>query len=448
MSLTPEGATAGNGAEAIGRLRAWGMGERTLKTALAASLAWELGTLAPGGTAHPYFAPLAALLSMQITVAESIVGAAQRVAGIVAGVGVALVVTRITGANALGIGLLVLLSLIVGARLRLGPQAVSQVAVSALLVMFVGNASSFSYAGSRIVESIIGALVGVGVNALLIPPSTLPQAWKARQALGEAVAAALRDLASAVSAGLTREDAARCLAQARARSGPQSAAIAELEQAETSLRYNVLRRSQSAALARLAADHEALEHAAIQTRSLARALADALVDGGGERTHALAGTFVASGEENTRGPADGLVGGGDPPTLGALIESGGGSTREWPALASLSAPIAALIAALSVAVERFVDRDAEPPGDTVAKLPGDTAAEPPSDITAALAEVARRRHEVDIAVRVDLPLLPPGVWMRAGALLSSADRMWTDLAHAARPDLPAADGTDALKMTD
>jgi hypothetical protein len=84
----------------------------------------------------------------------------------------------------------------------------------------------------------------------------------------------------------------------------------------------------------------------------------------------------------------------------------------------------------------------------VAKLPGDTAAEPPSDITAALAEVARRRHEVDIAVRVDLPLLPPGVWMRAGALLSSADRMWTDLAHAARPDLPAADGTDALKMTD
>jgi uncharacterized membrane protein YgaE (UPF0421/DUF939 family) len=375
-------------------LRLWGLGERTLKTALAASIAWELGTLVPGGTAHPYFAPLAALLSMQITVAESIAGAAQRVAGIVAGVGVAMVVTRVTGASALGIGLLVLLSLVVGTRLRLGPQAVSQVAISALLVMFVGNASSFSYAGSRIVESVVGALVGVAVNALLIPPSTLPQALTAQHDLGDAVVAALRDLAHAVAAGLTREAAARCLAQARALSGPRAAAAAELDRARTSLRYNMLRRGQLAVLTRLAADHETLEHAVIQTRSLARALADALADdtGGDMRVH---------GE-------------------------GGKNARAWPALASLDTALAALIGALATAVERFVD----------------ATAEPPPDLASALAEVARRRRAVDLAVHAEMPKLTPDAWMRVGALLASADRMWTDLSRAVHSSVPRENDID------
>jgi uncharacterized membrane protein YgaE (UPF0421/DUF939 family) len=375
-------------------LRLWGLGERTLKTALAASIAWELGALVPGGTAHPYFAPLAALLSMQITVAESIAGAAQRVAGIVAGVGVAMVVTRITGASAPGIGLLVLLSLVVGARLRLGPQAVSQVAISALLVMFVGNASSFSYAGSRIVESIVGALVGVAVNALLIPPSTLPQALKARQTLGEAVAAALHGLASALSDGLTLESAARSLSQARALSAPRAAAAAEMDRARTSLRYNMRRRAQLAAMARLEADNETLEHAVIQTRTLARALGDALA-------------------ENTKGEGHAKAGEGE-------------TTPRWPALASLDTAVAALIDALATSVERF------------AGSPGG----PSPDLGAALAEAARRRHAVDLAVRAGLPKLTPDAWMRLGALLASADRMWADLSEAARPDRAAEPDAD------
>ena len=85
----------------------------------------------PGGTAHPYFAPLAALLAVQLTVAESISGAVQRVVGIVAGVAVALAVSRLVGETAWGIGLLVLLALAVGANLRLSAQGVAQVAISA-----------------------------------------------------------------------------------------------------------------------------------------------------------------------------------------------------------------------------------------------------------------------------------------------------------------------------
>ena len=121
---------------------------------------------------------------MQLTVADSITGAAERVAAIVAGVGVALIVTRIMGESTLGIGILVLLSLALGSRLKLGPQAVTQVAVSAMLVLFTGNAHTLSYAGSRIVESVVGAVVGVSINALLVPPSSLPKARAALRALG------------------------------------------------------------------------------------------------------------------------------------------------------------------------------------------------------------------------------------------------------------------------
>src|SRR5690242_1338576 len=89
-------------------LRRRGLGERTLKTALAVTLAWLIGKIVPGGTDHPYFAPLTAIFSMQTT------GAIQRVLGIVSGAAIALTVSSLLGESAWGIGLMVLVALLLG----------------------------------------------------------------------------------------------------------------------------------------------------------------------------------------------------------------------------------------------------------------------------------------------------------------------------------------------
>ncbi|WP_090823442.1 aromatic acid exporter family protein [Paenibacillus sp. yr247] len=54
------------------------------KTALAASLSWELARCA--GSNHPYLAPLTVKLCIQITVSQSIQFAWQRVLGTIVGV--------------------------------------------------------------------------------------------------------------------------------------------------------------------------------------------------------------------------------------------------------------------------------------------------------------------------------------------------------------------------
>lgn len=52
----------------FGFLRRLGIGERMIKTALAAFVAWEVGRLVPGNP-QPYLAPLTAILVMQATIA-------------------------------------------------------------------------------------------------------------------------------------------------------------------------------------------------------------------------------------------------------------------------------------------------------------------------------------------------------------------------------------------
>lgn len=79
-----------------------GPGERTLKTGLAANLAWMVYSLMPGGTEHSFLGPLTAVLLMQTTVADSIVGAFQRVLAIVTGVAVAFGVNSLVGETGLG----------------------------------------------------------------------------------------------------------------------------------------------------------------------------------------------------------------------------------------------------------------------------------------------------------------------------------------------------------
>jgi uncharacterized membrane protein YgaE (UPF0421/DUF939 family) len=253
-------------------LSSWGLGGRVQKTTIAVMLAWIIGMQLSGELAHPYFAPLAALLASQGTIAESISTAMQRVLGIVAGVILALIVTLWLGQTVWGVGLIVFLSLFCGYHLRLTPPGTSQVAVSALIVMCMGNASSVSFGIIRVVESTMGALVGVGINALIAPPHYVPSAQNSIRTLAQQLRAQLENLASNLQQ--TPLDQAQLQASVRGLREPFSKSQAALGKAKTSLKYNLRGSSQQQQIKQLEQSFAALETCVTEAATIARNLCE------------------------------------------------------------------------------------------------------------------------------------------------------------------------------
>lgn len=146
------------------------------KPALAVGLSWIFAL--PTGTHRPYFAPLAAILSMQVTVEESLWRGYQRVSGIVGGIVIADAVTRYVGIHVWSLALLVFVGTALATWLKLGSQAIPQVGVSAIMVMVLGTGHQ-DYALDRIADTIIGVITAVLVNMLVVPPDFTAKAESA-----------------------------------------------------------------------------------------------------------------------------------------------------------------------------------------------------------------------------------------------------------------------------
>lgn len=348
----------------VAQLRAWGMGERVIKSAIAVMLAWELGSLLPGGSEHPYFAPLAALLSFQVTIADSMRLAAQRIVGIVAGVILALAISHWLGVSVWSLGLITFLGLALGVRLHLAAQGLTQVAISGLIVLFIGGADNIAYAGYRILESIVGAVVGVGVNMFVVPPSYLPTTQTAIQKLADTLADQLDRLADAISKGLSQELAQGALETARSLQTPLSAAQAMLQRATTNLKYHPLRHAQEAQVEHYQAIMTILEHNVIQVRSISRTLYECSLG------------------------AEGL---------------------DWSAPSALTLAYADLLASLAKQLRAIQNLDE-------------------SLVAEGKAAFVAFRAEIDRVLAEGNAQFTPITWMHLGALLATAERLSNDLA--------------------
>ncbi|MDA8200614.1 MAG: aromatic acid exporter family protein [Thermaerobacter sp.] len=175
-----------------------GVSLQLTKTALAAGLSWWLAE-ALFSRARPYFAPLAAILTIQVTVAKSVSLGGQRILGVAGGIVVSFAVAHWLGVSAGSVALVVLTAMGLAAALGLGPNAVTQSAITGLLVMALGTRAS--YAAARLVDTVLGALVAVLVNALLIPPDATPAAVHAVSGLSTLIGQRLTDLPDPVGTG-------------------------------------------------------------------------------------------------------------------------------------------------------------------------------------------------------------------------------------------------------
>ena len=148
----------------------------------------------------PLVAALTALLVVQATASSTLFSGVERVLSVVAGVALAMGFVSVVGLTWWSLGILVAASIIVGQLLRLGPNLI-EVPISAMLVLGVGYASGAEATGlSRVVETLIGAAVGVLVNVLFPPAVRSRYAGQAVQRLADEIAALLEEATEGLTA--------------------------------------------------------------------------------------------------------------------------------------------------------------------------------------------------------------------------------------------------------
>ena len=246
------------------------------KSAVAAGIAWALALLASPGS-RPYFAPLAVILIVQPTVYDSLSRAFQRVVGVVLGVAAALAVSHFLTPSGWSIAIIVFVGLLIGWTVRLGPQGVVQVPVSALLVFAVGTATP-GYGFRRVVDTLIGSAVAV-VAVLVSPSAPAPQ-----RVVSDALAPLqrsrdiLRDIGSAISSTWTLEKAEAWRKTALGLVETTTQARNDHRSHQLTARWNARARRDRAVLDRADEALQAGERIAVQTRSISRALVDGASD--------------------------------------------------------------------------------------------------------------------------------------------------------------------------
>ncbi|MCU1481081.1 MAG: hypothetical protein JWQ19_1867 [Subtercola sp.] len=209
---------------------------QVVKTGVAAILAWGAGVLLLQG-ATPLFAVIAAILVVQPSLNQSVGKALERCIGVIIGVVLAYIVGVTVGQSSWAILLAVVLSLFLGWGLRLGVTSSVQIPISAMLVLILGSTTP-GYAFDRIIETLIGALIGVAVNLLIVPPVALQPVHEAVASLGNEVANVLETMARVLSSPSTQAERTGMLVEARLLTPMRTKAAAALAAGDESLKYN------------------------------------------------------------------------------------------------------------------------------------------------------------------------------------------------------------------
>ncbi|GAA1061774.1 FUSC family protein [Agromyces bracchium] len=209
---------------------------QVLKSAVATVAAWLLaGWLIPGPL--PVFAAIAALLVVQPSVNQSLGKALERSVGVIAGVVIASALGLIFGPTSWVILVAILVALVAAWAARMTAPTANQVAISAMLVLALGGTSP-EYALDRVLETLIGAAIGIVVNAVIVPPVLSGPAREQLARLGSELAASVDRLASALLAPQRPADLTELMLEVRLMRPMRDAAGAAIADAEESLTLN------------------------------------------------------------------------------------------------------------------------------------------------------------------------------------------------------------------
>ncbi|WP_173923251.1 aromatic acid exporter family protein [Agromyces sp. Marseille-P2726] len=245
---------------------------QVLKSAVATAAAWLVASLVAQGQ-PPVFAAIAALLVVQPSVNQSLAKAIERSIGVILGVLIATAISLPLGQSTWVILLAILVAMLVAWALKMTAGTANQVAISAMLVLALG-ASSPEYALSRVVETLIGAAIGIIVNALIVPPVAVAPARDKLALLGGELAASLDRLADALERKQRPADIESLLIEVRLLRPMRDAADSAIAEGEESLTLNPRRSAHRDELAALRDLLGQLSPIVTQVIGMTRAFAD------------------------------------------------------------------------------------------------------------------------------------------------------------------------------
>jgi uncharacterized membrane protein YgaE (UPF0421/DUF939 family) len=254
----------------IAILNRFGLTLQIVKTASAAAISWLVATSFLHSE-YPYFAAVAAIITVQVTVADSVDKATQRIIGIIGGVLLSMLLGYWFKVGALSIFFIILIGMGISKALRMNPQIISQVAISSLLVLAFGQTRQ-GYGYERIIETILGSAIAVLINALIVPQNAVPDVERSLIAYSNLAAATLRSL----TALLGDQEGSRKTGRSEVDALIQEAEDCRKAQdlAKQSLKYNPLLKHKRARLSQLSEGLRQLNMITIQIRGIRRSLAD------------------------------------------------------------------------------------------------------------------------------------------------------------------------------
>lgn len=136
-----------------------------LQCALAAGIAWWVAT-GPVGHERPFFAPIAAVVSLGLSLGARLRRSVELVCGVTVGIGIGDLIISFIGSGPWQIALVVAMAMGTAVALNSGPIFSMQAGNSAVLV-----ATLIPPGGSggvdRMVDALVGGLVGIAVVAVI-----------------------------------------------------------------------------------------------------------------------------------------------------------------------------------------------------------------------------------------------------------------------------------------
>src|ERR687893_1720705 len=189
-------ALRGRFSETLGRLRVGAL--PIVQTAVAASLAWFLAS-AVLGHERPFFAAIAAVISLGVVVGQEGRRVLELVFGVACGLAVADLLVILIGTGTIQIGVVVALAMAVAWLLGGGPMVVSEAGVSALFTVMLDPTTS-GWSPDRFIDASLGAAVALGVRAVF-PSDPREIVERAAHPIFDDLVEALNEMAAALRAG-------------------------------------------------------------------------------------------------------------------------------------------------------------------------------------------------------------------------------------------------------
>jgi hypothetical protein len=243
-----------------------------VQTAVAASLAYFLAVIVFGHE-RPFFAPIAAVICLGVTLDQRWRRAVELVFGVAVGLMVADLLVLFIGTGAARIGAVVLLAMAAAVFFGARPLLVNQAAISALLVVVLQPPND-AFDPARFLDGLMGGGIALAVNYLFpIDPERLVE--RAARPVFDELAAVLEEISAALRDG-DREGAERALLRARTIDDRVTSFYEALAAGHETARLSPTRRRALEHLQLYANAGTRIDLAVINTRVLARGAANAL----------------------------------------------------------------------------------------------------------------------------------------------------------------------------